>query len=65
MTVAAYAKVNLTLEVFGARADGYHALRSIVAPISLADAIEIEPAETLSSDSPYADDLCLGGGIIE
>ena len=59
MTSEAYAKVNLTLEVFGVRGDGYHALRSLVAPISLSDTIEIEPAETLSSDSPYPDDLCL------
>ena len=59
MTSEAYAKVNLTLEVFGVRGDGYHALRSLVAPISLSDTREIEPAETLSSDSPYPDDLCL------
>ena len=59
MKTEAYAKVNLTLEVFGVRGDGYHALRSIVAPISLSDTIEIEPAEDVSSDVPFADDLCL------
>lgn len=59
MRTEAYAKVNLTLEVFGVRGDGYHALRSIVAPISLSDTIEIEPAEDVSSDVPFADDLCL------
>ena len=63
MTSEAYAKVNLTLEVFGVRGDGYHALRSVVAPISLSDTIEIEPAETLSSDSPYPDDLCLKAAV--
>ena len=57
--IEAYAKVNLTLEVFGVRGDGYHALRSIVAPISLSDVIEVSPAEDVSSDSPYRDDLCL------
>ena len=59
MTVEAYAKVNLTLEVLGRRVDGYHALRSVVAAVSLADTVSIEPAETLTSDVVYADDLCL------
>lgn len=59
MKIEAYAKVNLTLEVFGVRGDGYHALRSVVVPISLSDTIEIEPAEDLSSDVPFSDDLCL------
>ena len=61
MKVEAYAKVNLTLEVFGERSDGYHALRSVVMPISLADTLEIEPTAdgTISSDTGYADDLCV------
>ena len=59
MRIEAYAKVNLTLEVFGVRGDGYHALRSIVAPVSLSDTIEIEPADGLSSDTGYDDDLAL------
>lgn len=59
MRIEAYAKLNLTLEVFGVRSDGYHALRSLVLPISLADRLEIEPAGELKSDVPYADDLCL------
>ena len=59
MKTEAYAKVNLTLEVFGVRGDGYHALRSIVAPISLSDPLEIEPSDGLSSDTGYSDDLIL------
>lgn len=59
MRTEAYAKVNLTLEVFGTRADGYHALRSVVVPVSLADTLEIEVADGLSCDTGYADDLCL------
>ena len=61
MTVSAYAKVNLTLEVFGKRSDGYHALRSVVMPISLADTLEVEPTGdgTISSDTGYDDDLCV------
>ena len=59
MTVSAHAKVNLTLEVFAPRADGYHALRSVVMPVSLCDTLEIEVADSLSSDAGYDDDLCL------
>lgn len=61
MTVEAYAKVNLTLEVYGKRPDGYHALRSLVAPISLADSLDVELTDdgTISSDTGYDDDLCV------
>ena len=45
MTLAAYAKVNFTLEVLGRRPDGYHNLRSIVVPISLADEVSLESAD--------------------
>ena len=44
MEVQAFAKVNLTLEVLGKRADGYHDLRSVVARIGIADRITITDA---------------------
>lgn len=44
----ARAKVNLTLEVLGARADGYHDLRSLVVPVSLADDVSFAPADDIS-----------------
>ena len=59
MQVKARAKVNLTLEVFPLREDGYHPLRSIVVPIDLYDVIEIEKAEGVTSDTGYPDDLCI------
>ena len=65
MTVEAYAKVNLTLEVYGKRPDGYHALRSVVQPITLADTLEIEPTDdgTISSDTGYGEkDLIVKAG---
>lgn len=59
MKAPAYAKVNLTLEVLGRRDDGYHALRSVVQPISLADELELTEADGISCDSGYEDDLCV------
>lgn len=59
MRIEAYAKVNLTLDVYGTRPDGYHALRSVVLPISLSDTLTLEPADGFSSDTGYDDDLCL------
>ena len=61
MTVEACAKVNLTLEVLGQRPDGYHDLRSLVVPVSLADTVEVEPTldGMFVSDTGYPDDLCL------
>ena len=61
MTVEANAKVNFTLEVFGKRADGYHALRSVVMPISLSDTLDIEVSDDgeITSDTGYDDDLCV------
>jgi 4-diphosphocytidyl-2-C-methyl-D-erythritol kinase len=40
----AFAKVNLTLEVFPRSADGYHPLRGIFQSVSLFDDVRIEPA---------------------
>ena len=61
MRAEAYAKVNFTLEVFGKRADGYHALRSVVMPISLSDTLDIEVTDDgeITSDTGYDDDLCV------
>lgn len=38
----AYAKVNLTLDVLGKRADGYHDLKSVMQTVSISDDIEID-----------------------
>ena len=44
VTLQAFAKVNLTLEVVGKRSDGYHELRSVVQCISLADTVTLHEA---------------------
>ncbi|MDT8272313.1 MAG: 4-(cytidine 5'-diphospho)-2-C-methyl-D-erythritol kinase, partial [Desulfomonilia bacterium] len=44
MKVFSPAKINLYLKVLGKRVDGYHELRTIMAPVSLFDEITIEEA---------------------
>lgn len=44
VALQAFAKVNLTLEVVGKRADGYHELRSVAQCVSLADTIVLRGA---------------------
>lgn len=41
ISVRAPAKVNLTLEVLGRRADGYHELRSVMTTVTLADELSV------------------------
>ncbi|MBD5145036.1 MAG: 4-(cytidine 5'-diphospho)-2-C-methyl-D-erythritol kinase [Ruminococcus sp.] len=41
ITVPAYAKINLTLDVTGKRSDGYHTLDSVMQSVSLCDTVEI------------------------
>jgi 4-diphosphocytidyl-2-C-methyl-D-erythritol kinase len=43
----AHAKINVFLRVLRAREDGYHEIESLLTPISLADLVTAEPAETL------------------
>ena len=50
MEVIVNAKINLTLEVVGCRADGYHDLQSIIQTISLADQMTLDKNETLQID---------------
>jgi 4-diphosphocytidyl-2-C-methyl-D-erythritol kinase len=57
------AKVNLTLEVLGPRADGYHELASVFATIDLHDRVRVAPSRELdvriapAVDAPAGDDL--------
>ena len=44
----AKAKLNLTLEVLGRRADGYHEVRSLVGFTALGDSLELVPGDGLA-----------------
>ena len=54
LTLKAYAKINLTLEVLGRREDGYHDIASIMQAVDLCDTLSFEPADelTLECDVP-------------
>lgn len=59
------AKLNLTLEVLGRRADGYHEVRSLVGFTELGDSIELEPGDdlALAIEGPFAGAL-QGGNLV-
>lgn len=48
MKIAAYAKVNLTLEITGVRDDGYHFLDSVIQSVSLCDIITLNPGSGIA-----------------
>ena len=48
VSVKAYAKINLTLDITGRREDGYHLLRSIMQQISVFDTVELKKADKIS-----------------
>ena len=54
LTLKAYAKINLTLEAFGRRDDGYHEVATIMQTVDLHDTVRLAPADdlTLTCDDP-------------
>lgn len=58
LTVLAYAKINLTLDVFSKRSDGYHSIASVMQSIGLHDTLVLQktPDEgiTFTCDAPDA-----------
>lgn len=60
LVIEAPAKINLSLEIIGKRADGYHDLRSVVVPVALTDRMELSLAGTdidLATDAAPGIDL--------
>ncbi len=54
LSIPAYAKLNLSLDVLGRRPDGYHDIRSVVQTVSLADLITLRPRRNLVVESPIS-----------
>ena len=50
LTLKAYAKINLTLEVLGRRDDGYHDIVTIMQTVDLCDTLTLEQADELTLD---------------
>lgn len=55
VTVHAPAKINLTLDIVGVRADGYHLLESLFQSVSVYDTVMAEKAESITLDAPACD----------
>ena len=56
MKIKSNAKINLTLDIIGKRADGYHLLRSVMQPIPLYDTIMIRQEKediSINCNLPY------------
>ncbi len=67
MMIKAFAKINLTLDITGILPGGYHALRSVMVPVSLWDEITLEKSDkteffcnVASISNP--DNLCVRSG---
>ena len=58
LSIPAYAKINLSLEVIGRRDDGYHEVATILQTVDLADTVEIRRAGGLTVE---CDDAELSG----
>ncbi|PAZ01502.1 MAG: 4-(cytidine 5'-diphospho)-2-C-methyl-D-erythritol kinase [Spartobacteria bacterium AMD-G5] len=55
MTIDAPAKVNLTLRVLGRRPDGFHDIETLMAPLDLADRLEVELKDSLGNEFSCSD----------
>lgn len=62
MQLSAPAKINLSFEIKGRRADGFHEIETLMAPISLADRITIERAGENGAIRFSCDDPSLPAG---
>ena len=51
LTLLAPAKINLSLRILGKREDGYHEIETLMAPLSLADEIELSHAHSAAPGS--------------
>lgn len=69
ITLKAYAKINLSLDVLGKRADGYHDIRSFMQGIDLYDTVSVEFKDEKTSNigcfmGDLAVDFCIDNSTI-
>ena len=64
LTLAAPAKINLSLEVLGKRSDGYHEVRMLMAGLSLADTLTFRAAKDLSLTCDLKSLDCGDGNLV-
>ena len=57
MTVQAYAKINLFLDITGRRVDGYHTIAGVMQAVSLADRVSV------TVDEPIRDTVAEAGAV--
>jgi 4-diphosphocytidyl-2-C-methyl-D-erythritol kinase len=55
LTLPAYAKINLTLEVLGSRDDGYHEIASVFQTIDLADSLSFQSGDGIDIECNIPD----------
>ena len=48
LCLAAYAKINWTLDILGRRADGYHQMDMLIQSVRLADTLWLEESDRLT-----------------
>ena len=62
ITLEAPAKINLTLDILGRRADGYHDLRMVMQSVSLGDTVTV--TETGDGFALLAEGIALPAGKV-
>ena len=68
--IQAPAKINLSFEVLGLRADGYHEVRTVLAAVDIADELELAEADGLTlrvepdGAAPVEDNLVLRAALL-
>ena len=63
LTLSAPAKINLTLDILGARPDGYHEMEMVMQSVSLCDEVTRPPSQPARKDFCRAKMPCGGQSV--